>query len=69
MNDITRLLIDHQEALSARLDSLEAQIQELRVSCWQRVTKRLIVWARGHRLLTERTTDDIFVRVRWLRWS
>lgn len=64
-----QLLVKHQHALSLRLDSLEAQIRRLRVTWWRREMKCLIIWARGHRLLSERMTDNIFGRVEWLRWS
>ncbi len=67
MSEPTYLLIRHQELLSQRVDSLEKQIEELRVSWWQRRIKRLIISARAHRVLTERATDWLFRRVKWLR--
>lgn len=66
---MTQLLLDHQLALSRRVDDLEEQVRELRVSWLQQGIKRLIIRARGHRLLGERATSWLFGKVKWLRWS
>ena len=69
MTETPRLLIEHQRAMSPRLDYLERQIQELRVTWWQRGIKRLIILARGHLFLSDRATSWLFWKVKWLRWS